>query len=136
MSKTTPIWLTILGYAGLLSLVLICLQVLQHSYVAFDLSLEMYIGLAGIIFLCIGIWLGRKFWHAQFRPKTNHEPLSRREIQVLSAASSGMSNQEIAESLFISVSTVKTHLSRIYSKLSVKRRTQAIDHAKQLQIID
>ncbi len=61
--------------------------------------------------------------------------LSQREIEVLGLMADGASNQEIADALFISLNTIKTHTSRLFEKLDVKRRTQAIEKAKRLNII-
>ena len=58
-----------------------------------------------------------------------------KELEVLQEAATGKSNQQIAESLFLSIHTVKTHLSNVYEKLEVKRRTEAIMKAKELNII-
>jgi LuxR family maltose regulon positive regulatory protein len=63
------------------------------------------------------------------------EPLSEREIEVLNLIAAGMSNQEIAEKLFISLNTVRTHTKNINGKLDVHSRTQAIVRAKELEII-
>ena len=49
--------------------------------------------------------------------------------------SEGLSNQEIAEKLFVSLNTIKTHNSKLFEKMEVKRRTQAVDLAKKIQII-
>jgi ATP/maltotriose-dependent transcriptional regulator MalT len=62
--------------------------------------------------------------------------LSRRELEILQMMATGMSNQEIADALFISLSTVKSHVSSVFTKLDVVRRTQAIEKAKTLKIID
>ncbi|MCO4807541.1 MAG: hypothetical protein KC456_13230 [Flavobacteriales bacterium] len=61
--------------------------------------------------------------------------LSQRELDVLELIAKGHSNQEIAEALFISLNTVKTHSSSLFSKLGVNRRTQAVQHAKENRII-
>ena len=61
--------------------------------------------------------------------------VSKRELEILNLLAEGNSNQEIATKLFVSLSTVKTHLQNIFEKLEVKRRTQAIEKAKRLQII-
>ena len=61
--------------------------------------------------------------------------LSKREIEVLTMLAKGLSNQEIGDQLFISLATVKTHVSKLYDKLAVKRRTQAIEKAKRLGLI-
>ncbi len=60
------------------------------------------------------------------------EPLSGREIEVLRLIETGLSNQAIAGKLFISITTVKRHISNIYSKLDVETRTQAVARAKEL----
>jgi LuxR family maltose regulon positive regulatory protein len=63
------------------------------------------------------------------------EPLSAREVQVLTLLSQGLSNKEIAARLYLSVRTVKWYTSNIYAKLGVASRTQAIAKARQLQIL-
>ena len=64
------------------------------------------------------------------------EPLSAREIEVLKLIEAGLSNQEIASKLFISVTTVKRHISNIYAKLDVKTRTQVVSRGKELGFFD
>ena len=61
--------------------------------------------------------------------------LSEREMDVLKAMAEGKSNSGIAEKLFVSESTIKTHVSNIFVKLDVKRRTQAINQAREMRII-
>ncbi|MCQ4617762.1 response regulator transcription factor [Corynebacterium sp. CCUG 65737] len=63
------------------------------------------------------------------------EALSGREIELLKALQTGMSNRDIAEALFISQATVKTHLIHIYAKLGVDNRTAAVDKARERRII-
>ena len=63
------------------------------------------------------------------------DEISKRELEVLEFMASGLSNKEIGEKLFVSENTVKTHVSRLYEKLDVKRRTQAIEKAKRLILI-
>ena len=63
------------------------------------------------------------------------EPLSERELEVLLLIASGENNQDIASQLFVGLSTVKKHINHIYSKLSVKSRTQAIARARELGLI-
>jgi LuxR family transcriptional regulator, maltose regulon positive regulatory protein len=63
------------------------------------------------------------------------EPLSERELEVLALVASGKSNLEIASSLFVSLSTVKTHINNLYRKLGARSRTQAIARARDLDLI-
>ena len=65
----------------------------------------------------------------------NNLGISKREYEVLTLLGTGMSNQEIADALFISQNTVKTHTSRLFEKLAVKNRTHAILKSKELGII-
>jgi ATP/maltotriose-dependent transcriptional regulator MalT len=61
--------------------------------------------------------------------------LSKRELEILNLLAQGHSNQEIAGKLFVSLSTVKTHIQNLFEKLEVKRRTQAVEKAKRLNLI-
>jgi ATP/maltotriose-dependent transcriptional regulator MalT len=63
------------------------------------------------------------------------EPLSERELEVLGLVAEGMSNVEIARRLHISLSTVKGHTTNIFGKLGVKKRTQAVAHARRLGLL-
>jgi LuxR family maltose regulon positive regulatory protein len=63
------------------------------------------------------------------------EPLSERELEVLDLIAAGLSNREIADRLFIAVSTVKTHINNIYRKLDVSKRTQAVARARELNLL-
>ncbi len=90
----------------------------------------------------LGVWVGNKLTPkkqvAEFQ--RNEEALSylgisEREYDVLLLLAEGLSNKEIAESLFVSLNTVKTHLNNLYSKLEVSRRTQAVQKARELRLI-
>jgi LuxR family transcriptional regulator, maltose regulon positive regulatory protein len=69
-------------------------------------------------------------------PQLQNEPLTAREVEVLKLIEAGCSNQEIAEKLVISVTTVKRHISNIYTKLDVKNRTQAVAIGKELKLFN
>ena len=73
---------------------------------------------------------------AKIAPSSLIEPLTEREQDVLDMLASGHSNQQIAEALFVSVGTVKTHARHIYEKLSVKSRTHAVARARELGILE
>lgn len=78
-----------------------------------------------------------------FRPNEHHprssrlflDPLSVRELEVLHLIANGDSNFEIAEQLVLAVSTVKRHVSNIFSKLGVTNRTQAVARAREFRIL-
>ncbi len=146
-------------YAALMVGILIVLQLLQYKLVLINHSYELYILSIAVVFTGLGIWLALKL----IKPKTEiqtvvvekhvylHElspaeleamekekqklGLSSREMEVLQLMAEGLSNQEIAERLFLSLPTVKTHSSKLFEKLDVKRRTQAVEKARQLKLI-
>ncbi|HVK40080.1 MAG TPA: LuxR C-terminal-related transcriptional regulator [Candidatus Kapabacteria bacterium] len=70
-----------------------------------------------------------------YHPALALNPLSEREVEVLKLISAGKSNSTIAQALFISVSTVKTHINNLYSKLGVESRTQALMRGRELNLI-
>ena len=147
-------------YAFLLVMILILLQTLQYKLVLLNHSFELYMLCIALLFTGLGIWLAIKL----MKPKTKIETvvvektvyekmltdeelkaiekekqklgLSSRETEVLQLMAQGFSNQEIADKLFLSLPTIKTHSSNLFLKLDVKRRTQAIEKARQLKIID
>lgn len=115
---------------------------------------DIYFGLLAVIFTLLGIWVALKIakpkkevvvvekkiyiQHNDFvRNETTLQELnlSPRELEVLELMAKGHSNAEIAENLFVSLNTVKTHSSKLYDKLEVKRRTQAVEKARKLNII-
>ena len=61
--------------------------------------------------------------------------ITRRELEILELIAQGLSNREIADKLFVSENTVKTHSSRLFDKLGAKRRTQAVQIGKELGLI-
>lgn len=146
---------TAILYGISLFVLLFFLKWLELRYILFDHSLEIYISSIAVLFTALGIWLALKL----SKPKTKtiivekevfiskeedfimnqalieQLELSARELEILNLMAQGNSNQEIANSIFISLSTVKTHNQNIFEKLDVKRRTQAVEKAKRLQII-
>ncbi|MEM1136859.1 MAG: response regulator transcription factor [Bacteroidota bacterium] len=132
-------------YGLLMGLLLIVLQLVEYKTIIRDIEIEVYATIIAVLFLILGIWLGRKIVekHANVKktPTINHQArninsdLSKREFEVLQMMARGMSNKEIAEHLFVSLNTIKTHASNIYLKLDVKRRTQAINKAREMQLL-
>ena len=131
----------------LLALGIAAMKSLEYYYFAYRISTDIYIGIISVIFLGLGVYLGIKFGRKNklnteiapvpLAPVTLPEgiELSSREREVLTNIALGYSNQEIADRLFVSLNTVKSHTNNIYSKLNVKRRTQAIETARKLKII-
>lgn len=141
-------------YGAALALLLFLLKWLQWRFIIIDLSIEIYIGIIALIFTILGIWLAQKLARPQlntvvvekqvFSPAAEFKPdegalrqlsLSKREVEVLQLMAQGLSNEEMASRLFISLSTIKTHNSRLFEKMDVRRRTQAVEKAKRLKII-
>lgn len=146
---------TVLLY-GLLGGVLIALlDLVEYRYLVLEHSLELYGGIVALVFTVVGIWLGQKLTRERVVtrevrvsvPGTGGEPfvrdrarvaelgLTARELDILEAIAAGHSNREIAERLFVSENTVKTHAARLFSKLSARRRTQAVQLAKEAGLI-
>ena len=72
---------------------------------------------------------------SSFIPQPLLEPLTDRELEVLRLMAAGRSNTEIAQALIVAVSTVKTHVNRIFGKLGVTSRTQAVARARELHLL-
>lgn len=147
-------------YSISLALLLFLLKWLELRFIILDHSFEVYIGFIALIFTALGIWLAIKLSKPKpdsYRVETvvvekqvyvnrnedfvlntsliSQLELSNRELEILGLLAQGHSNQEIAEKLFVSISTVKTHNQHLFEKLDVKRRIQAIEKAKRLNLI-
>lgn len=124
-------------YGLSLGMLLLILQALHYQTFIHNLRIELFGAIIGIIFLAVGIYLGIGF-HKKRTPWTKTgktTPISDRELEVLFLMAEGYSNQEIADKLFVSLNTIKTHISSIYLKLHAKRRTQAVQKAMELGLI-
>lgn len=146
-----------LWFGGAIALLLVVLQLLQYRLLLVHQSWELYIAAIALVFTLLGIWLANKLTSPRERTiikeiivekevgatpalagdsiAATDTGLSSREMDVLRLMAEGLSNQEIADRLFVSLNTVKTHSSRIFEKLDVKRRTQAIETARRLHLI-
>lgn len=138
-----------------LALSLLLLKWLEFQWLVFHPSLGLYTGGIACLFTLLGIWITLQWTKPQkinlslsnfeskistFSFSTNEDAihklqLTKRELEVLGLMAEGLSNQQIAECLFVSVNTVKTHTSHLFEKLEVSRRTQAVEKAKKLNII-
>jgi DNA-binding CsgD family transcriptional regulator len=134
---------TILLYALALAAGAGLLQWLEYRYVTRAYSTEIYVALVAAGFVALGIWVGRKLTPAAHSgdPFVRNEAairslgLSPRECEILALLASGQSNKEMARTLAISPNTIKTHVARVYEKLEVARRVQAIEKARWLRLI-
>ena len=142
-------------YSISLAILLFLLKWLEIRFIIFDHSFEIYIGFIALIFTALGIWLSLKLSKPKIRTVVVEKEvyvsrnenfvldtslvaeleLSKRELEILGLLAQGHSNQEIATRLFISISTVKTHIQNLFEKLDVKRRIQAVEKAKRLNLI-
>jgi DNA-binding CsgD family transcriptional regulator len=142
-------------YGIALAILLLLLRWLEFRFIVIEYAFEIYAGLIAILFTCLGIWLALKLAKPKVQTKIIEKEiyinpptdfaineiefqklaLSTRELEVLQLMALGKSNQEIADSLFLSLNTIKTHSSHLFEKMEVKRRTQAIELGKKLSII-
>jgi NarL family two-component system response regulator LiaR len=139
---------TIIIYGLALAVLIFILKFVEYRFFVRDLSLEFYIGVIALIFTGIGIWSGLKLTSKKVitvsvppvpfqlnETELKRLGISKREHEVLELMSLGLSNQEIADKLFVSLNTVKTHTSNLFLKLDVKRRTQAIQKAREQKLV-
>ena len=142
---------TVLLYGILGGVLIAVLKVVEYRYLVLEHSLEIYGGIVALLFSALGIWLGLKLTRTRETvvvrevpvtgPFTRNETqlqqlgITPRELEILEAMAGGFSNREIAERLFVSENTVKTHAARLFDKLSARRRTQAVQRAKEAGLI-
>jgi len=118
-------------------------QISKYTIATGNSSVETVIAIIALVFFGIGIMINKRILHKDQKPiqeidynKIKEIGLSKREYEVLCEIATGLSNKEIAEKLFVSENTIKTHVSNVLLKLDAKRRTQAIQIAKKLQILE
>jgi DNA-binding CsgD family transcriptional regulator len=128
----------------------------EYRFLVIEHSIEIYGGLIAATFAALGIWLGLKLTGKQKvvvkevpvpvsvpagqtfvldEKKRQDLSITPRELEILELIAQGMSNREIAEKLFVSENTVKTHSSRVFDKLGAKRRTQAVQLGKEFGLL-
>ncbi len=136
MTRTVLLWAFVLA-AGAFAL-----QWLHYQYLARAFPQEIYIAIIGFAFAAGGVWIGWKLSARSapgpFAPNVAAMAslgITRREVTVLERLAAGQSNKEIARTLGLSHNTVKTHISNLFGKLEVSRRTQAISKARDLRLI-
>ena len=129
---------TILIFGGISVAIFFLFELNKLSVWRFEQVSEIFMILSGVMFILVGIFIN-KYLHIRkdHRPAlpVNRSGLSKQEQKVLQLMTEGLSNQEIADQLFIAESTVKTHVSNILSKLKAKRRTEAVKIGRELKIV-
>ena len=157
MKKQILIYGLIYGLCG--GLLIAALKVIEYRFVVVEHSIEIYGGLTALVFAGLGIWLGLKLTRkeqvivereliverevlvragtpfALNEKRLQELAITKRELEILGLIADGLSNREIAERLFVSENTVKTHSSRLFDKLSARRRTQAVQRGKEMGLI-
>lgn len=135
-------WRTIVPYALALAAAAAGLEWLRLRHASRLLPTEIYVGLIAAAFIMLGLWLGLRLTpmprRAQFvrnEAAIRSLRLSPRECEILEMLASGASNKELARALGISPNTIKTHVARLYEKLDVDRRIQAVEEARRLELI-
>lgn len=133
---------TILVFGLLILALLLLFQFSKYTLISGDLQVEYIMAFVAVAFLVIGLFINKRTQKQVSSPnreldlnKVEELGLSKREYEVLQEVALGLSNQEIAEKLFVSESTIKTHVSNLLVKLNAKRRTQAIQISKTLNIL-
>jgi two-component system, NarL family, response regulator LiaR len=133
-------------------LLIAALRFAEYRFLVVEHSVEIYGGLIALLFASVGIWLGLTLTRktevvvreipvpaggpfVRDHAKVLELGITPRELEILEHIAAGMSTREIAAALFVSENTVKTHASRLFDKLSVNRRTQAVQVAKRFGLI-
>ena len=151
----------VLAYGLLGGILIAALKLVEYRFLVLEHSLEIYGGIVAVTFASLGIWLGLKLTRTREVVVVQEVPvrvevqvpvpvsgpfqrnearrqqlgITPRELEILEAMAAGLSNREIADRLFVSENTVKTHAARVFDKLSARRRTQAIQLAKEAGLI-
>jgi DNA-binding CsgD family transcriptional regulator len=152
MKKQILMYGLLYGLCG--GLLILALRIIEYRFLVIQHSFEIYGGLIALLFAGVGIWLGLKLTRKEEVIVVREVPVSasqpftvnddnvrslgvtKRELEILDLIAKGMSNREIANQLFVSENTIKTHSSRLFDKLSAKRRTQAVQIGKEMGLIE
>ena len=141
-----PSWKAALVYGGVLAAGVLVLQWIEYQQFVRTHPGSLRIALLAALFLGVGVWVGAQLFRTDAGRGAGPLPgnpraqaalgISDREKQVLDLLATGQSNKEIARALGVSPNTVKTHVARLFEKLEVQRRTQAIVKARALGLVE
>jgi len=152
---TRRVLLNLAIYAACGGLVAVALRLAEYHYVVVSHSVEIYAAVVAVLFAGVGIWLGGTLTKKKPEVIVREVPvevpvagpfvlddarleelqITPRELEILGLIAEGLSNKEIAEKVFVSENTVKTHVSRVFDKLGARRRTEAVQIAKASRLI-
>jgi len=151
VNRQTLIHTLIYGLCG--GALIVLLRLIEFRFLVVEHSIEIYGGIIAALFAGLGIWVGLKLTKKKEVVVVKEVPvpatqsftlneerlkdlgITRRELEILELIAQGLSNREIADKLFVSENTVKTHSSRLFDKLSARRRTQAVQIGKEMGLI-
>jgi DNA-binding CsgD family transcriptional regulator len=143
----------VLLYGLVCGVLIAALKAIEYRWLVVEYSVEIYGGLVAAVFASVGIWLGLKLTRhtetvvvrevmvpapvnfVRDQGKLESLGITPRELEILELIAAGLSNKEIAERVYVSENTVKTHSSRVFDKLGARRRTQAVQLGKELRLI-
>jgi DNA-binding CsgD family transcriptional regulator len=140
-SNLHPMWRITILYGAALAGLAFLMEWGDYKHVVHSWSTELYVGIVAITFVTLGIWIGNRLAAKPREPYARNKAaikamgISGREIEVLEMLAAGHANKVIARQLAISPNTVKTHVARVFEKLEVASRTQAIRKAQELDIL-
>ena len=127
---------TILFFGSLSAIIFVLFELNKLSLLSPGNSSDVFVVLSGVLFILIGVLINKFLFQKKSSQKfLKPSNLSKQEHKVLGLMTNGLSNNEIADQLFIAESTVKTHVSNILSKLNAKRRTEAVKIGRDLNIV-
>ena len=145
---------SVLIYGVPAGLLVALLRFVDYRFLVIEHSIEIYGAIVAALFAAVGIWLGLTLTKEKIvekrieitvgvpagpfvfdQAKADELTLTPREIEVLGLMAEGLSNKEMAERLFVSENTIKTHCSRVFDKLGAGRRTQAVHAGKRAGLI-